>query len=419
MSSFLNQIKFNDNHYDLKINLEKFNYFPGEIINVKIEVISKDFINFTYNDLRIFYCIKQIEYWQNNMNIKESSNQTPNGNIINEKEDYLKDKKNYYENIIFSKEEKISNLNNLTNNFSKNKLNTSLKIQLPKDMKPSFEWYKDENIFCFSRTSLSICIPDLKLNSYNYLFIKKPMPDSISNINFQKIIGNEALLFFWQNNNIKFDINSQKNCYPINEICPIQINIDTSQLKSELISINFVLKRKIKFMINGEQSVFFNTSDYTEDLWENKVVLDKKDNIHNLNFEIPIKDKEKIINKKKLNFNIDLKVINKKIMTYLMPSYTGKNIKCEYFLKVKTIFGDNNINLNDFLINFEISHDSNSSSIEIIKDIDFIFNEINTKIKNDNNSNGVFNNFLNSASFFSLPDEEMLKRYYSNKNSPK
>ena len=46
MSSFLNQIKFNDNHYDLKINLEKFNYFPGEIINVKIEVISKDFINF-------------------------------------------------------------------------------------------------------------------------------------------------------------------------------------------------------------------------------------------------------------------------------------------------------------------------------------------------------------------------------------
>ena len=84
MSSFLNQIKFNDNHYVLKINLEKFNYFPGEIINVKIEVISNDFINFTYNDLRIFYCIKQIEYWQNNMNIKESSNQTPNGNIINE-----------------------------------------------------------------------------------------------------------------------------------------------------------------------------------------------------------------------------------------------------------------------------------------------------------------------------------------------
>ena len=172
-------------------------------------------------------------------------------------------------------------------------------------------------------------------------------------------------------------------------------------------------------MINGEQSVFLNTSDYTEDLWENKIILDKKEKIHNLNFEIPIKDKEKIINKKKLNFNIDLKIINKKNLTYLMPSYTGNNIKCEYFLKIKAIFAEHNINVNEFIINFEISHENNSSSIEAINDIDTIFNEINTKINNIDNSNGKFNNFLISGSFFSLPDEEMLKKYYSNKNALK
>ena len=419
MSSFYNQIKLNENQYELKINLEKVNYFPGEVMNVKIQIISKTNIKLNFNSLRICYFMKNIEYWQNNMNIKESNNQTPNGNNLNEKKYFLKDKKNYYENIILSKEEEINNLNNLSNNYPNNKLNTSLKIQLPKDIKPSFEWYKDDNIYCFSRTILSISIPDLELNSYNHLFIKRAMPDSLSNINFQKILGNESFLLFWQNDNIKFDINSPKNCYSINDICPIQINIDTSQLKSELISINLSLKRKIKFMINGDQSVFLNTSDYTEDLWENKIILDKKEKIHNLNFEIPIKDKEKIINKKKLNFNIDLKIINKKNLTYLMPSYTGNNIKCEYFLKIKAIFADHNINLNEFIINFEISHENNSSSIEAINDIDTIFNEINTKINNIDNSNGKFNNFLISGSFFSLPDEEMLKKYYSNKNALK
>ena len=419
MSSFYNQIKLNENQYELKINLEKVNYFPGEVMNVKIQIISKTNIKLNFNSLRICYFMKNIEYWQNNMNIKESNNQTPNGNNLNEKKYFLKDKKNYYENIILSKEEEINNLNNLSNNYPNNKLNTSLKIQLPKDIKPSFEWYKDDNIYCFSRTILSISIPDLELNSYNHLFIKRAMPDSLSNINFQKILGNESFLLFWQNDNIKFDINSPKNCYSINDICPIQINIDTSQLKSELISINLSLKRKIKFMINGDQSVFLNTSDYTEDLWENKIILDKKEKIHNLNFEIPIKDKEKIINKKKLNFNIDLKIINKKNLTYLMPSYTGNNIKCEYFLKIKAIFAEHNINVNEFIINFEISHENNSSSIEAINDIDTIFNEINTKINNIDNSNGKFNNFLISGSFFSLPDEEMLKKYYSNKNALK
>ena len=196
MSSFYNQIKLNENQYELKINLEKVNYFPGEVMNVKIQIISKTNIKLNFNSLRICYFMKNIEYWQNNMNIRESNNQTPNGNNLNEKKDILKDKKNYYENIILSKEEEINNLNNLSNNYPNNKLNTSLKIQLPKDIKPSFEWYKDDNIYCFSRTILSISIPDLELNSYNHLFIKRAMPDSLSNINFQKILGNESFLLF-------------------------------------------------------------------------------------------------------------------------------------------------------------------------------------------------------------------------------
>jgi hypothetical protein len=257
----------------------------------------------------------------------------------------------------------------------------------------------------------------LKLYSYNYLFIKKPQPNSINSINIQKTLGKEAFLFFWEKDNIKFNIISQKDCFTFNDTCPIQLNVDTSQLKSELISINLIFKRKIKFMINGEQSVFLNTSDYTEDLWEEKVTLDKKESTHNLKFEIPISDKERTIIKKKINFNMDFKLYNKKSLTYLMPSYTGSNIKCEYFLKIKCIFAGNNINVNEFMVNFELFHENNSFNAEAINDIDSIFNEINNKIMNENNSNNKFNNYINSGYNFSLPDEEMLKRYYSNKSS--
>ena len=100
-----------------------------------------------------------------------------------------------------------------------------------------------------------------------------------------------------------------------------------------------------------------------------------------------------------------------------MPSYTGSNIKCEYFLKIKCIFAGNNINVNEFMVNFELFHENNSFNAEAINDIDSIFNEINNKIMNENNSDNKFNNYINSGYNFSLPDEEMLKRYYSNKSS--
>ena len=411
----------NESKYELQINLEKNNYFPGDIINVLIQLIPKYNINLNMNFsyLKIVYFIKNIENWQNDTNIKETSNQTPNGINIKAKDGFLKDKNNYFEKTILSKEETFSNLNsskNLKNYFGHNGLNITFKIQLPKEMKPSLEWYKNENIYCFSRTILLIQIPDLKLFSYNYLFIQKPQPESINNINIQKTLGKEALFFFWEKDNVKFDLYSEKDSYGINNTFPIELKIDISQLKSELNSIILVLKRKIKFMINGEQSVFLNTSDYTEDLWEEKLTLDKKENFYDFKIDIPLIDKERIINKKKLNFNLELKPYNKKILTYLIPSYSGNNIMCEYFLKIKSIFSGNNINVNEFIVNFELFHENNQHNIESINAIDKIFTEINSKIIINNNPNDKFNNLINSGTNYSLPDEDMLKGYQSNHN---
>ena len=373
MSIFTYRNKPNDSQYEIKISLEKSNYFPGEQINAIVELSSKNNININNNTLKISYFIKQLEFWQNKPYVKDSNNQS--SNIINDegKKEYLKDKNNYFEKIVLSKDEVI-NLSSLSKTVYRNSYNIALKIHLPKDLQPSFEWYKENNVFCFSRTILAIHIKDLNLYSYNYIFIQKERPKKIK----------------------------------------VQIKIDTSKLKTELLSINFAFKRKIKFMINGEQSVFLNTSDFTENLWEENKILDKEEKEHTFKFEIPLVDNERIINKKKLNFNVNSEINNKKYLSYLMPTYTGNNIKCEYFLKIKPIFSGNNIYVNDFQINLELFHENNQFSLNAINELNRILVEENDQIRTENISNDKFNN---GGSSYSLPDEEMLKRYYSYRNT--
>ena len=415
MSIFTNRYKSNDSQFEIKISLEKTNYFPGEQINAIVELSSKNNININNNTLKISYFIKQIEFWQNMPNIKDSNIQIPNGIYDNGKKEYLKDKNNYQEKIILSKEEVI-NFSLLSKNVFRNSCNITLKIQLPKEMQNSFEWYKENSVFCFSRTILAIHIKDLNLYSYNYIFIQKEQPKIPNEISVQKTIGNDPLIFFWESDNMKFDIYSKIDSVGIYNIFPVEIKIDTSKLKSELISINFSFKRKIKFMINGEQSVFLNTSDFTENLWEENKTLDINEKNHFLKFDIPLVDNEKILNKKKLNFNVNSEANIKKYFSYLMPTYKGNNIQCEYFLKIKPIFSGNKIYVHDFQINVELFHDNNSSSVDAINEINKIFKEENEQIRTENNINEKTN--INGGSNYSLPDEEMLKNYYSNKISP-
>ena len=391
MSIFTYRNKFHDSQYEIKISLEKINYFPGEQINALIQLLSKNNINLNVNSLKISYFIKQIEFWQNMPNIKDSNIQIPKGIYDNGKKEYLKDKNNYFEKIILSKEEVI-NFSLLSKNVFRNSCNTiTLKIQLPKEMQNSFEWYKEDNVFCFSRTILAIHIKDLNLYSYNYIFIQKKQSITPNEISIQKTIGNDPLIFFWETDNIKFDIYSKKDSLGIYNIFPVEIKIDTSKLKSELISINFAFKRKIKFMINGEQSVFLNTSDFTENLWEENITLEKNEKNHVLKFSIPLVDNEKIISKKKLNFNVNSEINNKRYFSYMMPTYKGNNIQCEYFLKIKPIFAGNKIYVHDFQINLELFHENNSSSLDDINEINKIITEENEQIRTENNFNDKFN----------------------------
>ena len=332
-------IKDNNCIYDMNVYLEKMNYFPGETIQGLIQLTSNNYINYNFiSSLKIIFILKNIEYWQNRKNPNYSKGETPNPELIKSEGEHQDDKNHYIEKIIILKEEEISNLINIDfkNKISnKNEITMPIKIELPEDMKPNLEWSKDNNIYCYSRTVFSINIPNISIYSNYYLFIQKKSPSAFTDININKIIGKKSLIFFWDNDNIKIEAFSQKNAYSFSDIFPLQITIDTNELKTKLNSIIITLKRKIKFLVNGDQSIFLNTSDYIDNLWEKKIILKNDETSHFYEFNIPLIDNEKTIQQKEFNFIKNN--LNNKYLSYIIPPYDGQMIKCDYFIKSNLI----------------------------------------------------------------------------------
>ena len=418
-------IKDINSAYNMNIYLEKMNYFPGETIQGLIQLTSNNKIDKKMiSSLKINFILKSIEYWQNRQPFNDSNQLTPTPDVSIPKEgEHPDDKKHYFERIIFSNEDLIFNIIDSFNN-NVNFINIPINIQLPNDIKPSLEWNKDNNIYCYSRVILSINIPELKIFSNYFLFIHKKSPSSITSININKIIGKKSIIFFWDNDNIKIEASSQKDSFSFSDLLPFQIKIDTSELKSKLNSIILTLKRKIKFLVNGEQSIFLNTCDFIDDLWEHKIILDKNETNHFYEFNIPLIENDRINNsQKKYNFNFNMHNFNKKYLIYIIPPYNGEMIKIYYFIKIRPIFEDNNISYNDFIIKFDLFHNQNLLSLTAIKEINKILFEINKMQKINSNDNNNINNLnyysaYSSSVHQSLPDEEMLRKYYSNRGSP-
>lgn len=416
-------IKENNSLYDMNIYLEKICVNPGDIIKGLIQLKSNKSNNLNENLLsstKIYFIIKGIEYWQNRA---IPNNITPDPEQVQNEGEHPDDKKHYYENIILSLEDTISNLYDSSdmNNMlitNRNELSIPIRIELPKDMQPSFEWSKSNNIYCYSRTILSINIPEFKLFSNYYLFIQKESPSSISPLNIEKIIGKKSVFFFWENDNAKIEVSIPRDSFSIGDVIPIQISVDTSDLKTKLNYLTLTLKRKIKFLVKGEQSIYLNTGDYIDDLWEEKLYLsNNNENKYFHEFTLPFFDNNKLLKQRKLIF---LNNSDYKYLTFLLPSYSGQMIKCEYFLKIKPIF-DGNISFKDLIVFFNAYHNEKTFDIEAINEINDILFEINKmkKVNLSDKDNIVNFNGYSSSIYRSLPDEEMLKKIYSsNKGSP-
>ena len=187
-------IKDENSPFNMNVYLEKMYFFPGDTIKGLIQLNSINKINQRLIlSSKICFVLKGIEYWENNQNNNNSNRETPNPSLdeIQKKVIHQNDRKQYYEYIIFSKEELIQNLMEASSkintiSFNKNEINIPILIEILKEAKSSLEWSKENNIFCFSRTIFSINIPELRIFSNYFIFIQKICPFAISGINIIK-----------------------------------------------------------------------------------------------------------------------------------------------------------------------------------------------------------------------------------------
>ena len=394
------------NLFNIQIHLPKLNYFPGEIIQGSITLLSigkNNDIQDSLPKMKILQSIIQKEYWKNGQNStplnldNDINNDTPipqNYNTLQTEND--------------TSDIKHTNIKTITNqillitknSYSKieNGFEIPFQLEIPKNALPSFEWFHDVNTFCYSRIFLNIEIPETQNKKSIILFIEKQSLILNTPLIFNKFIGKKSFIIFG-GDSLQMEVSYPKNSYSFNDICCLHLKIDITESKTKLNSVIIFLKRKIKFLVNGKQSIFLNTADFMEDIWENKIMIkDDKNLIKNYDFNLILTDNEKLLSKRQTNFL--LLENNKNILKYLMPSFSGQNICCEYFIKIKPIFESSSFSYSDFLIPLDLYHENDMNMLNILKDINKIlsdFNNLEYDIKNCNRNSFASGLSLNGS----------------------
>ena len=179
--------------------------------------------------------------------------------------------------------------------------------------------------------------------------------------------------FLGSGNNVNFQGSYPKNAYGFNEVCPLNIKLDTYGAKEPIKSISIILKRKVSFLENGIKSLF-KMNEYNDDLWQNAML--SFESAQDFNFNIPLIESQKIFMQKKTLF-FDLNSINKQNLICLLPSYEGNFIKCEYFIQVKVMFDSLLIKDPEFIMPLDVGHSPSLFLQNFIFDINKIINNYN------------------------------------------
>ena len=357
--------------FNSQIYLNKFNFFPGETIKVRIELSIKDGDDLDESKItsnpKFYYALIHRECWENNIinKNKEKQNENNSINIINNSE-----YDNYKEETLFAKKEV---LNNIFNKESKTFSNIFFQITIPKNTQPSFEYNKSSkmsDLSGYSRIYLKIDLLEYLVKKEILIFIEKqPLPLN-SDLTVTKYITKKKLGFLGSGSNINFQGSYPKNNYGFNEKCPLNISLDIFGSKENINGIEFALKRKISFMKNkskvGEEII--------EDLWQSSM----KENISKkvIDFNLSLLEPDKIIKEKKFSY-FDINTINKENLICLLPSYDGELIKCRYYILIKIFYDSLLIKNPEFEMPINLGHTKTIFTQTFLLDINKVLGKMN------------------------------------------
>jgi hypothetical protein len=365
--------------YAMEVNLNKTNFYPKEIIKGEIKLYlhnNSPREPQKINNAKILFNLIHREYWQNHENYPQSNNKSSiiieNNNPLSDEGKYPDDCKHYQEKIIFSKKEPYYNLPNAQ--FPE--VVIPFQVLIPENANPSLEFVHTAKIYAYSRTYLNIEFPDTGNKAKLLIFIQKFPKPLKSDLTIIKSVTKKKLGFIGSGNNINFQGSYPKNCYSFNEICPINIKLDTFGSKESIKSISVILKRKINFLQNGIAALFkFN--EYSTDLWQNTMSSFEK--AQDFNFNIPIIETDKVFMQRKSLF-FDVNSVSKQNLICLLPSYVGQFIKCEYFFQIKVNFDSMLLKDPEFIMPLDIGHLPALFTQNCMFDVNKIFSGYNESI---------------------------------------
>ena len=365
--------------YAMEVNLNKTNFYPKEIIKGEIKLYMQNNSPREpqkLNNAKILFNLIHREYWQNHENAPPNNNKSSiiidSNNPLSSEGNYPDDCKHYQEKIIFSKKESYNNLPNAQ--FPE--VVIPFQVLIPENANPSLEFIHTCTIYAYSRSYLSIELPDTGNKAKLLIFIQKFPKPLESELTIIKSVTKKKLGFIGSGNNVNFQGSYPKNCYSFNEICPINIKLDTFGSKENIKSISVTLKRKINFLQNGIAAIFkFN--EYSTDLWQNTMSSFEK--AQDFNFNIPIIETDKVFMQRKSLF-LDVNSVSKQNLICLLPSYVGQFIKCEYYFQIKVNFDSMLLKDPEFIMPLDIGHYPTLFTQNCMFDVNKIFSGYNGSI---------------------------------------
>jgi len=231
--------------------------------------------------------------------------------------------------------------------ISKKILVKDIELEVPSPnnniFKPTFEFRKnDRNIFV--RHLLTVEIPGLEIMDSIGVIICK-LPEKFykiekKNSNIFKDEDVNTIFGLKNKGKISYNISLKKQIYNPNEEIPINICINSTELKNiNVESIEAILQKKIiiyKFPLNIEEKIVMDKQTFTE-LTFNQKIIKINTQLKFSNKDIPELTEKEIEKYTDFDENFLERDDNR---TQLNPSMNGNIFKCEYKIKINLVFDD-------------------------------------------------------------------------------
>jgi hypothetical protein len=304
--------------------------------------------------------------------------------------------------------------------ISKKILVKDIELEVPSPnnniFKPTFEFRKnDKNIFV--RHLLTVEIPGLEIMDSIGVIICK-LPEKFykiekKNSNIFKDEGVNTIFGLKNEGKISYNISLKKQIYNPKEEIPINICINSTELKNiNVESIEVFLQKKIiiyKFPLNKEEKIVMDKQTFTELTFDQKIIKINTQ-LKFSNKDIPELTEKEIEKYTDFDENFLERDDNR---TQLNPSMDGNIFKCEYKIKINLVF-DNILRktiYEFFIIDIYDLYNINSESIQnnlkhyfLIKENEFFEPKQSENIKATENNEEKKN--INDVNDFEIIEHE-------------